>query len=65
MARQGYYTLVDVPFFVGDGELVQGELEHAGYERTYEVSIPSSYDGDTHSVALFLPRHGWTSAGQS
>lgn len=65
MARQGYYTLVDVPFFVGDGELVQGELEHAGYERTYEVYIPSSYDGST-PVPLLFSFHGMggTSAGQ-
>lgn len=62
MAWQGYYTLQEISFFVGDGQLIKGSFEHAGYERTYEVYIPSSYDG-SRPVPLLLSFHGMGGAG--
>lgn len=59
MTPQGYYRLsgTSVKFFVGEGELILDGFEHGGYDRTYELYIPSGYDCST-AVPLVFSFHG-------
>jgi polyhydroxybutyrate depolymerase len=68
LTPQGVYRLVvqapsNTPrFFVGEGQLITTGFEFGGYNRTYELYIPSTYDGST-AVPLIFSFHGRSLTG--
>ena len=64
LSPQGVYRLAgpNTRFFIGIGQLITTGFEFGGYNRTYELYIPSTYDGST-AVPLIFSFHGRSLTG--